>query len=1095
MLPEKMVTKVLLTVMLFHCLCAEELKTLPNVRVMREWAKILQLKLEPVIAATANVTLLQESYKQQSKNAKITPLDGEMLLQNMADRMIATFRKKKEALQRLVDAAGKAFSEYEYNEELDLREVTFVNVKDFRNTSILEFSPNFKQNVTFSASGVHVPLELYDGWMGPRYKVRWWKDPEVLNGVKWSAALDSAFKENIEKDSSLRWQFFGSQSGFMRIYPAFKWPEIPDSPDMFDARRRPWYIQAAASPKDIMVLMDTSGSVHGQTFKIEKAAVKALLNTLGENDYVNIAWFNTDVGWVVPCFNTLVNANSQHKKVLFEGIEALQEGNLTNYANALTFAFEAIRDFEKGRNTWEGADCHKAIMLFSDGSTEWPQEVLDTYLSDPVTQNVRIFTVAVGPHPIPTVTLKMLACNTSGFHSQIAALESVRSKIHDYVKFLSIPLVLSGNKQLYQWSNFYQDAAGLGMMTTVTLPVISRDVNRQGNQSLVGVAGVDIPVSAMVDFTPWESMGSHGYSFAIDRNGYVLFHPYVHRHVRIFVEDPPDIDVMYAEAPSARLEDLRKDMIDGKRGEHLISSHLVLDNRYSMPLKLKYYFTPVSESTFSLGLAMPEDQMQMDVDKEDYSFGLDRVDPEATFLPPWKFCNKKVLKGPHQEIVRKLSVMLKSRYSECDHHLSQHLLWDQRAVQSLLHSWMQAKESPFVDSRFVATDGGLTIVHPKFAASQYRSWANVYNNTVFRMAAMTSEAVFSVNTVKASGGNDDDDDHDGIKDSDGDGDDDVVDEPEKTVVTIASRVILSQGIRQFVPAVVGANVKGEHITSIFSEFTDVVKTRGHWSCEDTDQLMCYLVDGGGFVIASNRPEVKMGEFLGSQDVQLMHGLLNQSIYRQLVRYDFQSTCMSPPRRTSMGGPSQMGLPSWLACLHPSRFLDVRNLLDMIRTYLYGLVLWWYPSYVEALPEFEHKPNVLFAPPVEEPRPCTTKSARYYQASSGGVRQGAFTCGECSRWFSTARVEKTNTLLMVAALPCQCEVEPETLPHTPQEDKGPEFCGNSSLYRRRPELCYDRHELEDPANCVSGASTFPWRRILWLLNTLLPLVLLCYSFGN
>lgn len=51
-------------------------------------------------------------------------------------------------------------------------------------------------------------------------------DPEILNGLRWSAALDRVFTKNFEEDPTLRWQYFGSARGFMRIYPALRYVHL-----------------------------------------------------------------------------------------------------------------------------------------------------------------------------------------------------------------------------------------------------------------------------------------------------------------------------------------------------------------------------------------------------------------------------------------------------------------------------------------------------------------------------------------------------------------------------------------------------------------------------------------------------------------------------------------------------------------------------------------------------------------------------------------------------------------------------------------------------------------------------------------------------
>jgi len=129
------------------------------------------------------------------------------------------------------------------------------------------FFQNISINLTMSA--VHVPVNIYYGLNATK------------NSIKWSSGLDPVFQENRKEDPESYWQFFCSTDGFLRIYPLHYWryPEFfmniaqappPNQPqyikpiDLYDCQLRPWFIKAAASPKDIIILFDSSGSMKGK---------------------------------------------------------------------------------------------------------------------------------------------------------------------------------------------------------------------------------------------------------------------------------------------------------------------------------------------------------------------------------------------------------------------------------------------------------------------------------------------------------------------------------------------------------------------------------------------------------------------------------------------------------------------------------------------------------------------------------------------------------------------------------------------------------------------------------------------------------------
>ena len=91
------------------------------------------------------------------------------------------------------------------------------------------FSPYFKQKVSDDESIVKISDEI------PR------NDRNTINTVVFTKRLDEVFKQNRKEDKSLRWQYFGSSSGLIRLYPAREWDtNFAGFYNDYDPRVRNW---------------------------------------------------------------------------------------------------------------------------------------------------------------------------------------------------------------------------------------------------------------------------------------------------------------------------------------------------------------------------------------------------------------------------------------------------------------------------------------------------------------------------------------------------------------------------------------------------------------------------------------------------------------------------------------------------------------------------------------------------------------------------------------------------------------------------------------------------------------------------------------
>ncbi|KAJ0182369.1 hypothetical protein K1T71_001738 [Dendrolimus kikuchii] len=403
---------------------------------------------------------VQDSFK----SAQIEARDGEKLVQNMADDIRAMMELKISAVKRIVEAAENMafdkqnepvpedfqfYNSKEMEEPYDEVSITTTAEPEFNLESWIVRPPtknaHLQQNPHFSNipvntnfSSVHVPTNVY-AWA-----------TEVIKGIHWSEGLDTHFINNYQSDPTLSWQYFGSSTGFMRHYPAMKWRADPV--DIYDCRTRAWYMEAAASPKDVVVLVDRSGSMTGQRRDIAKHVVTNILDTLGNNDFVNVMTFADTVEEIVPCFEeSLVQATLGNLRELKLGLDNFETMEIANFSAALEHAFELLEIY---RNNSGGANCNQAIMLVTDGVPYNYKEIFERYNWKYDTP-VRVFTYLIGREVADVREVKWMACANRGYYVHLSTLAEVRERVLEHVNVLARPLVLQRETHPVVWTPVY----------------------------------------------------------------------------------------------------------------------------------------------------------------------------------------------------------------------------------------------------------------------------------------------------------------------------------------------------------------------------------------------------------------------------------------------------------------------------------------------------------------------------------------------------------------------------------------------------------------------------------------------------------------
>ncbi|KAK8393331.1 hypothetical protein O3P69_013382 [Scylla paramamosain] len=605
--------------------------------------------------------------------------DGLQLVKEMTSDVTNMMKFKVDAVNRIMNVAEEAsLDKYKQEEPVDYYNAKRLNPspdipqeaiddKNYRNLSLLSNIHFDGIPINESVSSVHVPTNVYA------------KAPDVINAIRWSGRLDRTFKSNYELDPTLSWQYFGSSTGFLRQYPASEWVMDEKDPDLYDARLRSWYIQAASSPKDMVILLDVSGSMTGLRKEIAIHVVLNILETLNENDFVNIFNFSTETTELVSCFNdSLVQANMENIGEFKKALKTIETKEIANFSKALIKAFELLqRSNSKYNKSGQGSQCNQAIMLVTDGAPDNYEKIFSTY-NWPHFQ-VRVFTYLIGREEKKKRDLSWMACANKGYFVQVTTLAEVREQVLRYIPVMARPMVMYQEDHHHIWTGVYADVAGrrgapglkegYRLMTSVAVPVFDRKKTSMKTANLLGVAGTDVPIREIEKLVPPYKLGVNGYSFMVNSNGYVIYHPDL-RPVFQDILKPNYNSVDFAEveltdyenearANDSELLELRKDLVEQNAAERMMSVKIHLDDmKRVVQRKQKYFAQKISGTPFSLGIAMPEGygkykvhgQIELTREIQDHRAG-DVMNHFSTgnwtLHPDWVYCEYKY--DQHQE--------------------------------------------------------------------------------------------------------------------------------------------------------------------------------------------------------------------------------------------------------------------------------------------------------------------------------------------------------------------------------------------------------------------------------------------------------------
>jgi len=417
----------------------------------------------------------------------------------------------------------------------------------------------------------------------------------------------------------IKWQYFGSEEGILINFPAF---QLSDDCSGYDPRFRPWYVETAIpEPNDVVLVIDTSGSMSGNRIEVAKDAAVTVLKTLNPRDRIGVVSFSNTVETPgsssddgKSCYSEgLADATPINLEYLQDYVKSLYANGGTQYGNTFIRAFDLLKG--SGSSLQNNFRRQKVILFLTDGEPNDDKSHIMRIIKDKNAElNNSVIIMTYGMFVNAPILLDIANQDgtsygvskapdvTHGKFTSISNTNNLRSTMATYYDFFSRNV----EKDKPIISVPYVDAFGSGLLTTVSLPCYH-------DGKFIGVVGTDLSMEDLLSEVTYFRNGQASYAFMADNSGRTMMHPLLPSPSNTG-DNPIFMDIRDLEPAPSFTSEVFQSMKRGGSGQttfvskrYLARGGKVYAGVTVVELNSTYYWRPVKKTNFTVAIVVAAD--------------------------------------------------------------------------------------------------------------------------------------------------------------------------------------------------------------------------------------------------------------------------------------------------------------------------------------------------------------------------------------------------------------------------------------------------------------------------------------------------------